>query len=115
MPNAPASGQVWSLPANADLLPKSSHDIAAGLVAALDVLQCLFLDGRIDREEFSAFARVCIDETKGRQTALAVGLKVTGALGLLARAKTLGLISELRVHPGAGEPGGADRAGAQGA
>lgn len=41
-------------------------------------------------------ARVCIDEMKGRQTALAVGLKVTGALGLLARAKTLGLISELR-------------------
>lgn len=48
----------------------------------------LALEQRIDR--------VCIDETKGRQTALAVGLKVTGALGLLARAKTLGLISELR-------------------
>jgi len=40
--------------------------------------------------------RVCIDERKGRRAALAVGLEVTGVLGLLARAKTLGIIEALR-------------------
>ena len=39
---------------------------------------------------------VCIDELKGRRAALAVGLKVVGSLGLLGRAKTLGLISNAR-------------------
>jgi predicted nucleic acid-binding protein len=41
-------------------------------------------------------SRVCIDERKGRAAAAAVGLKVTGTLGLLARARTLGLIPALR-------------------
>lgn len=41
-------------------------------------------------------ARVCIDEQKGRRAAQAVGLAVTGTLGLLGRAKQLGLISALR-------------------
>jgi hypothetical protein len=40
--------------------------------------------------------RVCIDELKGRRAALAVGLKVVGSLGLLGRAKTLGLLSSIR-------------------
>ena len=40
-------------------------------------------------------SRVCIDERKGRRAALAVGLKVTGTLGLLSRAKTLGLVPTL--------------------
>jgi len=39
---------------------------------------------------------VCIDELKGRRAALAVGLKVVGSLGLLGRAKKLGLISNAR-------------------
>ena len=39
---------------------------------------------------------VCIDESKGRRAALAVGLSVTGSLGLLGRAKVLGLIPSLR-------------------
>lgn len=39
---------------------------------------------------------VCIDELKGRRAALAVGLKVVGSLGLLGKAKTLGLISTIR-------------------
>ena len=42
--------------------------------------------------------QVCIDELKGRRMALAVGLKVTGALGLLGKAKREGLISELRPY-----------------
>ena len=39
---------------------------------------------------------VCIDELKGRRAALAVGLKVVGSLGLLGKAKTLGLIPVIR-------------------
>jgi predicted nucleic acid-binding protein len=39
---------------------------------------------------------VCIDERKGRRAALAVGLKVTGTLGLLGRAKGLELIPAVR-------------------
>ncbi len=36
--------------------------------------------------------RVVIDERRGRRAALAVGLQVTGTLGLLGRAKELGLV-----------------------
>lgn len=39
---------------------------------------------------------VCIDDLKGRRAAVAVGLKIVGSLGLLGRAKTLGLISAAR-------------------
>lgn len=39
---------------------------------------------------------VCMDDRKGRRAALVVGLRVTGSLGLLARAKTLGLIPAIR-------------------
>ena len=39
---------------------------------------------------------VCIDEWRGRRAAKAVGLKVTGSLGLLGRAKNQGLIPEVR-------------------
>jgi hypothetical protein len=37
---------------------------------------------------------VCIDEWRGRRAATSVGLRVTGSLGLLGRAKRVGLISE---------------------
>lgn len=40
--------------------------------------------------------RVCIDERKGRLAAQWVGLEVTGSLGLLIRAKKMGLITALR-------------------
>jgi len=39
---------------------------------------------------------VAIDEWKGRRAALASGLRVTGSLGLLGRAKAQGLIPELK-------------------
>ena len=39
---------------------------------------------------------VAIDEWKGRRMALALGLKVTGSLGLLAKAKQYGLIPALK-------------------
>ena len=42
--------------------------------------------------------RVCIDEWKGSRAALVSGLKVTGVLGLLGRAKQLGLIPAIRPY-----------------
>ena len=41
-------------------------------------------------------ATVCIDEWRGRRAAKAVGLTITGSLGLLGRAKHLGILSEVR-------------------
>jgi predicted nucleic acid-binding protein len=37
-------------------------------------------------------SRVCLDELKGRRAARALGLQVTGALGLIGRAKEIGVI-----------------------
>jgi predicted nucleic acid-binding protein len=42
--------------------------------------------------------QVCIDEWKGRRMALAVGLKVTGVLGLLGMAKRKGLIADVKPY-----------------
>ena len=38
---------------------------------------------------------VCLDEIKGRRAAAASGLQVVGSLGILGKAKTLGLVSAL--------------------
>ena len=43
-----------------------------------------------------AIKRVCIDEWRGRRAALAAGLQVAGSLGLLGRAKRLGIIAAVR-------------------
>jgi uncharacterized protein len=40
--------------------------------------------------------RVCIDDLKGRRAATAVGLEVIGSLGLIGKAKKMGIISEIR-------------------
>lgn len=40
--------------------------------------------------------RVCIDEWKGRRAAIVAGLRVTGVLGLLGRAKQQGIIPLIR-------------------
>lgn len=39
-------------------------------------------------------SRVCIDDQKGRRAALATGLSILGSLGMIGRAKELGLISD---------------------
>jgi predicted nucleic acid-binding protein len=39
---------------------------------------------------------VAIDEWKGRRAALAAGLTVTGSLGLLGKAKMLGIVSLIK-------------------
>jgi predicted nucleic acid-binding protein len=43
-----------------------------------------------------AIGTVAIDEWKGRRAALASGLRVTGSLGILGRAKMLGVIPSLK-------------------
>jgi predicted nucleic acid-binding protein len=43
-----------------------------------------------------AIETVCIDEWRGRRAAIAAGLRVTGSLGLLGRAKRLGMIEAVR-------------------
>ncbi len=45
-----------------------------------------------------SIVQVCIDELKGRRMALAVGLKVTGVLGLLGKAKREGIISGVKPY-----------------
>lgn len=60
--------------------------------ATLDVGEAAVI--QLAREQ--TISRVCIDESKARRAAVAVGLRVTGTLGLLARAKSLGALPALR-------------------
>ncbi|MFC1643415.1 hypothetical protein ACFL5O_12170, partial [Myxococcota bacterium] len=43
-----------------------------------------------------SFGVVCIDERKRRRAALAVGLRVTGTLGVLGRLKTTGVVGAVQ-------------------
>ncbi len=61
-------------------------------VAALDEGEAAVIQLAREHE----IASVCIDERKGRRFARSVGLRVTGSLGLLLRAKLLGTIPRLR-------------------
>jgi predicted nucleic acid-binding protein len=60
--------------------------------SVLDVGEAAVIQLGLER----GIASVCIDEWKGRRMALAVGLKVTGVLGLLGKAKRDGIISEVK-------------------
>ncbi len=70
------------------------------LTGPLDPLARLTLDDgeaaviQLAREQ--GIKWVCMDERKGRRAALAVGLGVVGSLGLLARAKSLGIVPAVR-------------------
>lgn len=61
-------------------------------VAALDAGEAAVIQLALENN----ISLVCIDEIKGRRATLAVGLKVVGSLGLLGKAKNLGLISTVR-------------------
>ena len=63
-------------------------------VASLDVGEAAVIQLAIEQN----IETVCIDERKGRRAALAVGLKVVGSLGLLGKAKTLGIIAEIKPY-----------------
>jgi len=58
------------------------------ILAALDLGEAAVIHLALEQE----VRIVCIDEWKGRRAALASGFKVTGVLGLLARAKGLVLL-----------------------
>jgi predicted nucleic acid-binding protein len=83
-PVSPAWVQFVALAKPLD--PVARANLGAGEAAVIE----LALQERVPR--------VVIDERRGRRTALAVGLEVTGSLGLLGRAKELGLVDGVRPY-----------------
>ena len=86
-----AQGYAVIVPSWLTVIPLSVP-LSALSVAALDsgeaaVIQLAIEQGRL---------RVSIDELQGRRIAGALGLKTVGSLGLVARAKTLGIIQAIR-------------------
>ncbi|MBI5480591.1 MAG: DUF3368 domain-containing protein [Deltaproteobacteria bacterium] len=69
-----------------------AHPLDPVAAATLDLGEAAVI--QLAREQ--SISRVCIDDWKARRAAVAVGLRVTGSLGLLARAKSLGVIPEVR-------------------
>jgi len=65
-------------------LPLGQHLLDAGEAAVIQLA--------VERK----IPDVCIDEWRGRRAAASVGLRVTGSLGLLGRAKRAGLIPTVR-------------------
>ena len=63
-------------------------------IASLDVGEAAVIQLALEQN----IETVCIDELKGRRAALAVGLKIVGSLGLLGKAKTLGLLTEIKPY-----------------
>lgn len=63
-------------------------------IASLDVGEAAVIQLALEQN----IETVCIDERTGRRAALAVGLKVVGSLGLLGKAKALGIITELKPY-----------------
>ncbi len=86
-----AAGHPWVSAPFVRFLPLSSalNPIA---IANLDIGEAAVIQLALDQ----AVAAVCIDERKGRRAATAIGLRVTGTLGLLGRAKTMGIIQAVR-------------------
>lgn len=84
-------GHPVSLPQEVKV-QKISQPISPLALAALDSGEAAVIQLALEQQ----IEIVCIDEIKGRRAALSIGLKVVGSLGLLGRAKTQGLITELR-------------------
>jgi predicted nucleic acid-binding protein len=84
-------GYAIEIPAWLNVLPLNSP-VSPLAVAALDAGEAAVIGLALEQN----INLVCIDELKGRRAALAVGLRVVGSLGLLGKAKTLGLISSAR-------------------
>jgi predicted nucleic acid-binding protein len=66
--------------------------ISSLAVASLDAGEAAVIQLALEQN----IEMVCIDELKGRRAAVAVGLRVVGSLGLLGKAKTNGLITEVK-------------------
>lgn len=60
-------------------------------LAVLDMGEAAVIQLALER----SISHVCLDDWKGRRAATAVGLHVTGSLGLFIRAKSLGIIPEI--------------------
>ena len=84
-------GYETVIPAWLKVLPLR-NPLAPLAVASLDTGEAAVIQLALEQN----ISLVCIDELKGRRAALAVGLKVVGSLGLIGKAKTLGLISTTR-------------------
>lgn len=69
-----------------------THPLPALARTTLDPGEAAVIQRALDKNA----AWVCIDDWKGRRAALAVGLKVTGTLGLLLKAKSLNLVVAIR-------------------
>ncbi len=79
-----------------------SSAISPLAIASLDVGEAAVIQLALEQN----IETVCIDERKGRSAALAVGLKVVGSLGLLGKAKTIGLITEVKPYIEKAKSGG---------
>jgi predicted nucleic acid-binding protein len=68
------------------------NPLPALVAAALDLGEAAVIQLALE----TAARWVAIDDWKGRRAALATGLRVTGSLGLLGRAKQVGLLPAVR-------------------
>lgn len=78
-------------PAWLTVIPLNASLSAVG-TAALDEGEAAVIQLALDQ----GLSRVSLDEVKGRRIATTLGLSVVGSLGLVARAKTLGIIPAMR-------------------
>jgi predicted nucleic acid-binding protein len=69
-----------------------SNPVSAALKTSLDLGEAEVIQLAIER----GHRRVCLDDLKGRQVAVAAGLEVVGVLGLLALAKSSGIIPAMK-------------------
>lgn len=69
-----------------------SAPLPALALAAIDLGEAAVIQLGVEQ----GIAWVCMDDWKGRRAALAVGLNVTGTLGLLMKAKSLEIIPAIR-------------------
>ncbi len=86
-------GYETEIPEWLKILPLNSA-ISAVAIASLDIGEAAVIQLAIEQN----IEIVCIDELKGRRAASAVGLKIVGSLGLLGKAKTLGIITEVKPY-----------------
>jgi predicted nucleic acid-binding protein len=84
-------GHPVTTPTWVEVIPLSAP-LAQVTVSALDEGEAAVIQLALELR----IATVCIDEWRGRRAAAAAGLKVTGSLGLLGRAKHIGLIPTVR-------------------
>ena len=82
-----AQGHAVTLPAWLTVVPLAGA-LSPVSLAGLDSGEAAVIQLALEQ----SISRVCIDELQGRRAALAVGLNLTGSLGLLGRAKLLGII-----------------------